>query len=239
MAAISGFTEDHYLRDRQVADAAIKNGRVALTTHNRTSFWKKWCTYVHACGIDPYLQCVFFGAIIENVSGFAGRVREGNLGRGHRVSCSRVQTAVRVIGQTCELEKGYNSLYRAPEIYLKPLELMLSGFTKEDKLLVPQITVPVVVPQQMVMVGMAKEATPKEQAVGYLGLIAFFYLLHIGEYTQKRSAQQLAPSNFVLGTWPSKKGMPLFLEMHQWRISCRRWGARSGSATKKMAPMEL
>ena len=43
---------------------------------------------------------------------------------------------------------------------------MFSGFINEDKLSVPQIAVPVVVPQQMAMVGMVKEATPKEQAVG-------------------------------------------------------------------------
>jgi len=41
VAAISGLTEDYYSRDRQVADAAIKNGRVASTTHDMTSFGEK------------------------------------------------------------------------------------------------------------------------------------------------------------------------------------------------------
>jgi len=162
LAAISGLTKDYCLRDRRVADAAIRNRRVALTTHDRTSFWETWYTYVHSRGIDPYLQGVSFGDIIKNVSGFDRRIREGHLGRGHRVSCSRVQTEVRVIGQTCELDKGYNPLYRAPEKYIKPLELIFSGFIKEDKLPVPQIAVPVVVPQQMVMARMTKEATSKE-----------------------------------------------------------------------------
>ena len=121
---------------------------------------------MHSRGINLYLQCVSFGAIIEIFSGFAGQVREAHLARGHRGSCSRVQRAVRAISQTCELDKGYNSLYRPPGKYLKPLELMFSGFINEDKLSVPQIAVPVVVPQQMAMVGMVKEATPKEQAVG-------------------------------------------------------------------------
>ena len=111
---------------------------------------------MHSCGIKPYLQCVSFGDIIENVSGFAGQVREVHIGRGHRVSCSRVQIAVRAVGQTYEPDKGYSSLYQSQEKYLKPLELMFLGFTKEDMLPVPQIAVPVVVPHQMAMVGMAK-----------------------------------------------------------------------------------
>ena len=55
------------------------------------------------------------------------------------------------------------------------------GFTCADKLPVPQIMVHVVVPQQMAMVGMATDATTKEQAVGDLDLITFFYLLRVGD----------------------------------------------------------
>ena len=69
----------------------------------------------------------------------------------------RIQTVVRAISQTCELDKGYTPLYQAPEKYLKPLELI-----RENKLPVPQIAVPTVVPQQMALVGMATDATAKE-----------------------------------------------------------------------------
>jgi len=96
---------------------------------------------VQARNIYPYLRSVTFNNIIKKVCGFAGWVREGHLGRGNRVSCARAQTAVKAIGQTCELEKRYNPLYRAPEKYLKPLELMFAGLTREDKLPVPQIAV--------------------------------------------------------------------------------------------------
>ena len=51
---------------------------------------------------------------------------------------------------------------------------------------VAQLAIPVAVPEQMGMIGLASDATPKEQAVGDLGLIAFYYLLRVGEYTQKR-----------------------------------------------------
>ena len=41
VATLPGRVEDDYLRERRVAAVAIANGRVALTTHDRTSFWKK------------------------------------------------------------------------------------------------------------------------------------------------------------------------------------------------------
>ena len=49
-------------------------------------------------------------------------------------------------GQTCELDIGNNPLYRAPERYIKPLELLFAGYRKEDPIPVPEIAVPVGVP---------------------------------------------------------------------------------------------
>jgi len=120
------------------------------------------------------------------VSGFSGRVRRGYYDRGHQVTCARVQVAVRVIGQTCEMDLGRNSLYRAPERYLKPLEIMSEGFTKMDPIPVPQVAVPVSVPEQVALWGLQKDATPKEAAIGDLALISFYYLLRVGGYTQKK-----------------------------------------------------
>ena len=126
---------------------AIADGRVESTTHDRKNFWGKWKAYVKPRGVDPYLHNVDFSTIIREVSGFAGRVRERHLGRGDQVSSARVQTAIRAIGQTCELERGENPLYRAPQTYLRPLKHMFAGFRKDDKLPVPEIAIPVAVPE--------------------------------------------------------------------------------------------
>ena len=45
---------------------------------------------------------------------------------------------------------------------------------------------PVTVPHQCACVGLSDAATAKETAVGDLALISFFYLLRVGEYTQKQ-----------------------------------------------------
>jgi len=63
---------------------------------------------------------------------------------------------------------------------------MFSGFRRGDKLPVPELAVPVSVPQQCALMGLLDTATPKEQTTGDLALIVFYYILRVGEYTQNR-----------------------------------------------------
>jgi len=58
----------------------------------------------------------------------------------------------------------------------------------------------------MALVGMATDTTAKEQAVGDLGLIAFFYLLRVGEYTQKRKYPSTRTIQFRFRYFALKKG---------------------------------
>ena len=57
---------------------------------------------------------------------------------------------------------------------------MFTGFRKEDKLPVPEIAIPMGVPDQMATVGMAPLASHMEQDMGGFELIAFYYFLRVG-----------------------------------------------------------
>ena len=57
---------------------------------------------------------------------------------------------------------------------------------RKDKIPVPQIALPVVMPQQVAAVGLGSTATEKEKAVGDFLLIQFFYLLRVREYAKKK-----------------------------------------------------
>jgi len=74
---------------------------------------------------------------------------------------------------------------------------MFAGFRKEDLIPIPEIAVP----QQYAVVGIAEGATPKDKAVGDLALIMFFYLLHVGEYTQIVVRPKLVHFNSGCVTW--------------------------------------
>ncbi len=55
---------------------------------------------------------------------------------------------------------------------------MLDGWAKDDP-------VEADVPEYMALLGQLPKATPLDNAIGDLALIAFYYLLCVGEYTSK------------------------------------------------------
>ena len=176
-----------YARDFRAADAAIAAGRVATTSEERERFWNRWTRIRPATRNRPVPPGGPIPHQSPAITGFAQRVRTGYYGHGVKVSTPRVQTAVRAVGQTCELDIGNNPLYRAPERYLKPLELQFAGFRKEDPIPVPEIAVPVTVPNHVWSTRHHAAATHHDRTVGDLTLIAFYYLLRVGEYTSKRT----------------------------------------------------
>ena len=64
---------------------------------------------------------------------------------------------------------------------------MLDGFCKADPPTTKQLPVEADVPEFLVKLGLAEETRKLDRAVGDLTLIAFYYLLRIGEYTTKGS----------------------------------------------------
>ena len=62
---------------------------------------------------------------------------------------------------------------------------MLDGFRKADPPTTKQFPVEADVPEYLVKLGMSPEARKLDHAIGNLTIIAFYYLLRIGEYTTK------------------------------------------------------
>jgi len=67
---------------------------------------------------------------------------------------------------------------------------MLDGRRKDDPATRKMLPVEADVPKYLALLGLRKDATPLEQAVGDLALIAFYYLLRVGEYTTKRTRNE-------------------------------------------------
>jgi len=62
---------------------------------------------------------------------------------------------------------------------------MLDGYTKADPPTQKKLPVEADVPELLVKMGYGKSGSIQSQAIGDLSLIAFYYLLRIGEYTVK------------------------------------------------------
>jgi hypothetical protein len=69
------------------------------------------------------------------------------------------------------------------EKFLPSLQVMIEAYSKEDPPTRKMLPVEVDVPELLVEMGYGKLDTLHAQAIGDLALIAFYYLLRIGEYT--------------------------------------------------------
>ena len=178
--------QDSYARDFRLADAAFRAGRLAATSLARETRWQNWTTYLAPMGFDPYLQSTTFEQRIRGLTGFAQRVRTGYYGRGRQVQAATVTGAITAVGQTISMAVGHNpTKVIGSDKFLPALQIMIDGFAKEDPPTRKMLPVESDVPELLVEMGYSKSGTAHTRAVGDLSLIAFYYLLRIGEYTVK------------------------------------------------------
>jgi hypothetical protein len=136
--------------------------------------------------MDPYLQGVEYTQRVRAITGFAARVRRGAYGRGKRVQAGTVIGAITSIGQEIALACGENPTKIAwSDRCLPRLQQMYDGWRKEDPATTKQLPVEADVPELLADRGLRALATERDRTVGDLTLIAFYYLLRIGEYTIK------------------------------------------------------
>ena len=90
------------------------------------------------------------------------------------------------VGQRISLAIGHNpTKVIGSDKFLLALHVMIDGFAKEDPPTRKMLPIEADVPELLVQMGYSKSRTAHTRAVGDLSLIAFYYLLRIGEYTVK------------------------------------------------------
>jgi hypothetical protein len=81
---------------------------------------------------------------------------------------------------------------------------MVEGYRREDPPAIPQLAVPITVPNAAYNAAM-ESSDPKIQATGCLTLIAFYFLLRVGEYTRpryiRRNGQQVRATRTIQFTY--------------------------------------
>ena len=168
------------------ADEGFFNGRVAASAKTRDAHWENWVKFTRPVGMDPYLQGTDYATRVRLLTGFAAYVRSGDAGRGRQVTTSTVSTAITAVGQTIALAVGHNPTKLAGSDKLIPrLAQTLDGWRKGDPPTAKKLPVEADVPEYLCKSGNTLGASPLDAAVGDLTLIAFYYLLRVGEYTCK------------------------------------------------------
>ena len=137
-------------------------------------------------GLDPHLQDVTFTTATRALTGFTARVRTGQYGRGRQITAPAVNSAITAVGKTIALARGHNPTKIAGSDKLLPrLSQMLEGWTQEDPPTLKKLPVEADIPEYIANIGYLQDATEAQKAIGDLVLIAFYYLLRVGEYTTK------------------------------------------------------
>ena len=186
MERIPAELRDRYKSNFHLADEAIRSGRVEETTRKREARWNDWKEYCGPMGIDPYLQRTSFSDRIRALSGFAQLVREGFYGRGAEVQCSTVNSAITAVGQTIAMVCGTNpTKIEGQDKFLLAIQMQLSGYLMQDPPTDKKLPVEADVPELLVELAYKREENAFAQATADLAMIAFYYLLRIGEYTLK------------------------------------------------------
>ena len=155
---------------------------MAANHQERNKYWDAWEEFAIAFGIDPWLCGTQEAKKIVALQAFAERVRTGTYGRGKTIRTPTVQVALRAIGQKFELAGKPNPTYRAHNQYILPLKRQLEGMRRSDPPPDHKLAVPVDVPDFIYRRGYTS-GIHRLEAVGDLSIIAFYYLLRVGEYT--------------------------------------------------------
>ena len=86
------------------------------------------------------------------------------------------------------MDRKYNPLkMNGSDKLLQPLQLLMAGYKKWDKPVEKKLPVEADVVELLCVLGQVIGATQRDAVVGDWALIAFYYLLRVGEYTEKSS----------------------------------------------------
>jgi hypothetical protein len=136
--------------------------------------------------VDLYLDHTPFETQVRCLTRFAQRTQTGFYGQGQQVQSRTVSQAITAIGQTIALACNDNpTKVNGSDNFLPALQVMLNGYSKSDPPIRKMLPVKADVPNLLVEMGYGKEGSTHTQAIGDLAMIAFYYLLQIGEYTVK------------------------------------------------------
>ena len=162
---------------------AIDNGVVDDNNRTREKYWQHWVEYTAIFKTSPYLEQLSSTEQCIIITAFATRVRTGSYGKGSVVRVPTVTKALAAISKTIELAGEQSPIYKSEKVYKLLVARLIEGFRREDPPSTPQLAVPVKVPEMCREIGY-RSNNDFLRTIGDLSLIAFDYLLIVGEYTK-------------------------------------------------------
>ena len=183
-------------------DLALARQDIEIATMDvgpRARAWQWWCNYTTANGYtDPFLQSQPPSAQLHVLLAFAAKVRSGNLGKGKQVKVGTVTSTIRFVGQTFQLA-GHLDPRTPPgskELHLA-LSRLFATYNNSDPATQSQIALPVALFED-IMAHEGASTLANVKATADLTIIAFYFLLRVGEYTKPSGRRPTRTTQFRL-----------------------------------------
>ena len=176
---------------------AINNGIVESTLRERMRFFRAWTQWlaIKFPKVQSDLQNVNRKAQLDLLASFACYVRQGSVSRKtQQVRAQTVAVALRSISTQLQLDGKQNPLVNSEGKYPKAISQILEGFRRDDSPTQPMLAVPLSVP--VYLLSAAKRKSKKDKAVADLAIIAFYFLLRVGEYTYHKKSDRRRTKQF-------------------------------------------
>ena len=182
MSGLDPLTADCFRGDLSAAQATVLAGVSPGRATSNATAWSKWIAFTGELGVDPFLEA--FQDKVPFLQIFAGRVHSGELAaRGNPVKSRSAEDYVRHIAQTF-LNMGAQDprLDAAFHIDFR-LQRTLRAWKQSDPAPLRVKPVPVTVIRHIAASATSALASPTYQAASDMIILAFFFLLRPGEYT--------------------------------------------------------
>jgi hypothetical protein len=172
--------DDLHLAWGQVAD-------VTVDVSARSRAWRLGTIYCEDDGFpDPFLPAQMDTKRFNNLVAFTARCRTGVWGRGNQIQANTILSTVQHIGQTFELGRYPDPRLGGASTASTDLHLTVSHLYHSYRSTDPASQSLVVLPVNVfpdILQDKRKLDDPLEQAMADFVVIAFYFLLRVGEYT--------------------------------------------------------
>ena len=170
----------------RASQTAIDFGVVASTLRERERFWSAWGRFLsfNFPTYDTKLSTLSQPERIDVLVLFAQHVRSGSVSTSQRkVRAQTVQVSLRAVASKFEMDGEPSPVATSQGKYHKKIGQLIEGYRRNDPAPQYKLAVPLTVPAYMYSYG--RHGTTKHKAIGDMAIIAFFYLLRVGEYTKE------------------------------------------------------
>jgi len=172
---------DNYQYLRNSAWEAIGNATVDGAERQR--HWKAWESHTQAHGGNVYLTGISTEARTDALLTFAVAIRSGKYGQKHQVGVQSVEKALRHVAQAFVLARvpDPRRQFSTTKEFDRPIALLIKKYRDEDPPPKPKLAIPV---STIETLKRGYTFSQYHSAIADLVIIAFFFLLRVGEYTQ-------------------------------------------------------